>query len=210
MRQSVGVVCILLLAVNLLHAQPTTQPIKPKPDERQVIDKTFGYSFNVPKIWINVPQKGERSIHIYQMPAPGGYGKAASSFIILVEPNADKDFNKIVDRMRETLLKRNKDAKLEIDKAATVLGHAGWEFVYTMKMQVTVTSKVGKKQMQETEDFPAKVRTWLFVYNDALHQVIVTSDQPGFAARIASADRVLKSFVLGPEDNRPATLPTQE
>ncbi len=209
MIRSIVVLCLIAVTTTFVSGAPTTQPVKPKPDERQVLDKTFGYSFNVPKIWIHVPQPGERSIHIYQMPAPGGYGKAASSFIILVEPNGDKDFETVVDRMRETLLKRNKEAKFETDKAAKILGHDGWEFVYTFKMQVSVTTTVGKKQMKETEDFPAKVRAWMFVYNGALHQVIVTSDQPGYPARTAAADRALKTLVLGSIDDKPATQPAE-
>ncbi len=190
-------VCLLVFCVWAV-ADPATQPAKPRADERQVKDEQFGYTFNVPKIWKEAPQPGKRSIHIFQIPAPDAYAKALSSWIVLVEDKPENsDLQKVADHMRETILKQNKDAKIVSEGAATIIGHEGYEFVYTTKLKVNITNKVGKEQKQETEYVPAKVRCSLFFAGEALYQFVLTSDEKGFDARAKQAQRVVDTFVPG-------------
>lgn len=191
-------VIFLLVAASLAYADPATQPAKPRADERQVKDEQFGYTFNVPKIWKEVPQAGKRSIHIFQIPAPDPYAKALSSWIVLVEARPENaDLQKVADHMRETILKQNKDAKIVSEGPATILGNDGYEFVYTTRLKVNITNKVGKKEKQETEYVPAKVRCSLFFAGEALYQFVLTSDEKGFDARAKQTQRVVESFVPG-------------
>lgn len=194
-----SLMCVLLVSSAL--ANPATQPAKPRADERQVKDEQFGYTFNVPKIWKEVPQPGKRSIHIFQIPAPDAYAKALSSWIVLVENKPENsDLQKVADHMRETILKQNKDAKLVSEGPATIIGQEGYEFVYTTKLKVNITNKVGKEQKQETEHVPAKVRCSLFFAGEALYQFVLTSDEKGFDARAKQAQRAVDSFVPGGDE----------
>jgi len=189
---------ILLGLVPLCTGAPATQPVKPKPDERQIVDKTYGFTFNVPKLWQQLPQKGERSIYVFQLPAPGGMAKATSSWIVLAEPEKSAaNLEQLADRMRDNILTRTKDPKIESDKAVTLVGVEAWEFVYTMKMQVKTVREKGKDKLEETEDVPTRVRCNVFLHGEASYQFILTSDEAGYPNRVKAADRMLKTFVLG-------------
>ena len=191
----------LLIASTFALAEPTTQPAKPKADERQVQDEKYGYTFNAPKIWKEVPQPGKRSIHIFQIPAPDAYAKALSSWIVLVEDKPENaDIQKVADHMRETIVKQNKDAKIVSEGPATIIGQDGYEFVYTTRLKVNITNKVGKQDKQETEYVPAKVRCSLFFAGQALYQFVLTSDEKGFDVRAKQAQRVVESFVPGGDE----------
>lgn len=191
---------VLSFASLGLAAAPTSQPVKPKPDEKQIVDPTYGYSFNVPKLWKQVEQKPDRSAYVFHIPAPGGTAKAVSSLIVVAEPRDEKPaLQKLADGTRENILKRAKEAKIESDQAIKRFGIDAWEFVYTMKLPVKITTTSGKKQVEESDDVPAKVRTIVFWHAGASYQVVLTSDLAGYPVRVKAADKVLATFVLGPE-----------
>ncbi len=205
MRNQIFAGLITMLLASWCVADATTQPVKPKSDERQVIDKMLGYSFNVPKVWREIEQKGGRSIHVFQLPAPGGAAKAASSWIILAEEEKKPiDLEKFADRMRDSIMKRAKEAKIESEKSVQFLGLDAWEIVYTMKMQMKIITQQGKDKVEQTEDVATRVRTTLFLYDGYSYQLILTSDDTGYQNRVKAADRMLTTFKLAqPQTAKP-------
>lgn len=199
LRLAIALVLLSIASLSLAAA-PTSQPVKPKPDEKQIIDKTFGYSFNVPKLWKQVEQKPDKSAYVFHIPAPGGTNKAVSSLIFVADPRPEKPaLEKLADGTRENILKRAKDAKIEYDQPIQRFGVDAWEFVYTMKIPVKITTTSGKKEVEENDDIPARVRTIVFWHAGASYQIVLTSDEAGYPARMKAADKVLATFVLGQE-----------